>query len=158
MLAAFLGGDVLQRRIRERGGAYGAGARYCARTCTVRMFSYRDPRLAGTLRDFEGALESLVRNPPQGRSLEEAILRAVREIDKPKAFQVDALERYLDELQGPGSEGGRSLRDAVLGAEPGRLRDVAQRYLSPDRGCVGVLAGAGREAELDRHGLPWRRL
>ena len=158
VLAAFLGGDVLQRRIRERGGAYGAGARYCARTCTVRMFSYRDPRLAGTLRDFEGALESLVRNPPQGRSLEEAILRAVREIDKPKAFQVDALERYLDELQGPGSEGGRSLRDAVLGAEPGRLRDVAQRYLSPDRGCVGVLAGAGREAELDRHGLPWRRL
>ena len=158
VLAAFLGGDVLQRRIRERGGAYGAGARYCARTCTVRMFSYRDPRLAGTLRDFEGALESLVRNPPQGRSLEEAILRAVREIDKPKAFQVDALERYLDELQGPGSEGGRSLRDSVLGAEPGRLRDVADRYLSPDRGCAGVLAGAGREAELDRHGLPWRRL
>ena len=158
VLAAFLGGDLLQRRIRERGGAYGAGARYCARSCTVRMFSYRDPRLAGTLRDFEGALESLRRHPPRGRRLEEAILRAVREIDKPKAFQVDALERYLDELQGPGSEGGRSLRDSVLGAEPGRLRDVAERYLSPDRGCAGVLAGAGRESELERIGLPWRRL
>ena len=158
VLAAFLGGDLLQRRIRERGGAYGAGARYCARSCTVRMFSYRDPRLAGTLHDFEGALESLHRDPPRGRRLEEAILRAVRDIDKPKAFQVDALERYLDELQGSGSEGGRSLRDAVLGAEPGRLRDVAERYLSPDRGCVGVLAGAGREDELDRLGLPWRRL
>ena len=158
VLAAFLGGDLLQRRIRERGGAYGAGARYCARSCTVRMFSYRDPRLAGTLRDFEGALESLHRHPLRGRSLEEATLRAVREIDKPKAFQVDALERYLDELQGPGSEGGRSLRDSVLGAEPGRLRDVAERYLSPDRGCAGVLAGAGREDELDRLGLRWRRL
>ena len=157
VLAAFLGGDLLQRAVRERGGAYGAGARYCARTCTVRMFSYRDPRIAGTLRDFDAALESLRRHPPQGRSLEEAILRAVREIDRPRAFQVDALERFLDDLQGPGREGGPSLRASVLGAGPGRLRDVAQRYLAPDRGCDGVLAGAGREAELDRLGLPWRR-
>ena len=158
VLAAFFGGDLLQRAVRERGGAYGTGARYCARTCTVRMFSYRDPRLAGTLRDFEAALESLRRHPLQGRSLEEAILRAVREIDKPKAFQIDALERYLDELQGLGREGSRALRAAVLGAEPGRLRDVAERYLSPDQGCDAVLAGAGREMELDRLGLPWRRL
>ena len=158
VLAAFLGGDLLQRAVRERGGAYGAGARYCARTCTVRMFSYRDPRLAGTLHDFEQALASLRRHPPQGDSLEEAILRAVREIDKPKAFQVDALERYLDELQGLGPEGRPALRTSVLGAEPERLRDVAERYLSPDQGCAGVLAGAGREAELDRIGLPWRRL
>lgn len=158
VLAAFLGGDLLQRAIRERGGAYGAGARYCARTCTVRMFSYRDPRLAGTLRDFEEALESLVRHPPQGRRLEEAILRAVREIDRPRAFQVDALERYLDALQGTGREGDPSLRASALGADPGRLRDVARRYLSPERGCAGVLAGAGSEAELDRLGLPWRRL
>ena len=158
VLAAFLGGDLLQRAVRERGGAYGAGARYCARTCTVRMFSYRDPRLAGTLRDFEGALESLRRHPPQRRSLEEAILRTVREIDKPKAFQIDALERYLDELQGLGPEGSRTLRAGALGAEPERLRDVAERYLSPDQGCDGVLAGGGREAELDRLGLPWRRL
>ena len=158
VLAAFLGGDLLQRAVRERGGAYGAGARYCARTCTVRMFSYRDPRLAETLHDFEGALESLRRHPPRGRGLEEAILRTVREIDRPKAFQVDALERFLDELQGSGPEGSLSLRALVLGAESGRLRDVAQRYLTPDRGCVGVLAGAGREVELDRLGLPWRRL
>ena len=79
-------------------------------------------------------------------------------IDRPKAFQVDALERFLDELQGPGPEGSLPLRASVLGAGPGRLRDIAERYLTPDRGCDGVLAGAGREAELDRLGLPWRRL
>ena len=158
VLAAFLGGDLLQRAVRERGGAYGAGARYCGRTCTVRMFSYRDPRLAQTLRDFDEALEALRRHPPEGRRLEEAILRTVRVVDKPKAFQVAALDRFLDELQGRGSEGERSLRASVLGAEPGRLRDVAERYLSPEQGCAGVLAGAGREAELDRLGLPWRRL
>ena len=71
VLAACLGGELLQRAVRERGGAYGAGARYCGRTCTVRMFSYRDPRLAGTLGDFHGALETLRRHPPEGRRLED---------------------------------------------------------------------------------------
>ena len=122
------------------------------------MFSYRDPRLAETLRDFESALEMLRRHPPEGRRLEEAVLRTVREIDKPRAFQIAALERYLDDLQGRATEGGPALRASVLGTEPGRLRDVADRYLSPEQGCTGVLAGAGREAELDRLGLPWRRL
>ena len=158
VLAAFLGGDLLQRAVRERGGAYGAGARYCARTCTVRLFSYRDPRLAETLRDFDRAIETLHRRPPDGRRLEEAILRAVREIDKPKAFQVAAFGRYLDELQGRGAEGSRALRAAVLGAGPGQLRQVAERYLRPEQGCAGVLAGAGREGELDRLGMRWRRL
>ena len=158
VLAAFLGGDLLQRAVRERGGAYGAGARYCARTCTVRLFSYRDPRLAETLRDFDRAIETLHRRPPDGRRLEEAILRAVREIDKPKAFQVAAFERYLDELQGRGAEGSWALRAAVLGAGPGQLRQAAERYLRPEQGCAGVLAGAGWEGELDRLGMRWRRL
>ena len=158
VLAAFLGGDLLQRTVREHGGAYGAGARYCGRTCTVRMFSYRDPRLGQTLRDFDAVIEALCRRPPEGRRLEEAILRTVREIDKPKAFRIDALERYLDELQGRGSLNGRSLRASVLGVGPGRLREVAERYLSPERGCAGVLAGAGSEAELDRLEMRWRRL
>ena len=158
VLAAFLGGDLLQRAVRERGGAYGAGARYCARTCTLRMFSYRDPRLAETFRDFDRAIETLHRHPPGGRRLEEAILRTVREIDKPRAFQITAFERYLDELQGQGAEGARALRASVLGAGPGRLREVAERYLRPEQGCAGVLAGAGREAELDRMEMPWRRI
>ena len=158
VLAAGLGGDLLQRAVRERGGAYGAGARYCERTCTVRMFSYRDPRLAQTLRDFDRAVETLHRHPPAGRRLEEAILRAVREIDKPRAFQVAAFERYLDELQGRGSQGSEPLRAAVLRTRPEQLRDAAERYLAPAQGSTGVLAGAGREAELDRLGIPWRRL
>ncbi len=157
VLAAFLGGELLQRTVREHGGAYGAGARYCERSCTVRMFSYRDPRLAETLGDFHGALEALRRQPPEGRRLENAVLRTIREIDRAKAFQVHALERFLDELQGRGRTGEPSLRTSVLGVDPERLRDVAGRYLSPEQGAVGVLAGTGSEAELERLELPWRR-
>ena len=158
VLAAFLGGDVLQRAIRERGGAYGTGARYCERTATLRMFSYRDPRLSETLRDFDRVLEALRRQPPEESELEEAVLRAVREIDRPRAFQVAALDRYLDELQGRGAEGAQPLRASVLRTDPARLHDVAERYLDPETGRTGVLAGTGREADLDRLGIPWRRL
>ena len=158
VLAAFLGGDLLQRAVRERGGAYGAGARYCDRTATLRMFSYRDPRLWETFRDFELEIERLRREPPAGRRLEEAILRAVRQIDRPRAFQIAARERFLDELQGRSAEDAGALRASVLGTGPERLREVAERYVGPDMGSIGVLAGTGREGDLDRLGITWRCL
>ena len=155
VLAAFLGGDLLQRSVRERGGAYGAGARYCDRTCTVRIFSYRDPRLVDTLLDFDRAIESLRTRPPEGRQLDEAILRTMREIDRPKAFGIAACERFVDELQGRGAKGARPLRASVLRTDPDRLREVTERYLHPAMGRTGVLAGSGRERDLDRLGIPW---
>ena len=158
VLAALLGGDLLARAIREEGGAYGAGARYCERSATLRMFSYRDPRLAETLGDFDRASESLRHRPPTRGRLEEAILRAVRELDRPRAFQVAAFERYLDELQGRDPQGVRRQRDAMLRTSAAAVRETARRYLRPERGRVGVLAAAGREAELDRLGIEWSRV
>ena len=158
VLAAHLGGEMLPRAIREIGGAYGAGARYCQRSATFRMFSYRDPRLSDTLRDFDRLLHDLVRKPPRGSSREEAILRAIRDLDRPRAFQVAAFERFLDELQGRDGGGAARLRDSVLRVHPDELLDTAKRYLRPERGRAGVLAAAGREAELDRLGLSWSRL
>ena len=158
VLAALLGGDLLARAIREDGGAYGAGARYCERSATLRMFSYRDPRLGETLDDFDRASDTLRRRPLARARLEEAILRAVREIDRPRAFQVAAFERYLDELQGRDPEGVRRQRDAMLRTSAEAVRKMARRYLCPDRGHVGVLAAAGREGELDRLGIPWSRV
>ena len=158
VLAALLGGDLLARAIREEGGAYGAGARYCGRSATFRMFSYRDPRLAETLGDFDKASESVCRRPPARTRLEEAVLRAVRELDRPRAFQVAAFERYLDELQGRNPQGMRQQRDAILRTSADAVRETAKRYLRPERGRAGVLAATGSEGELDRLGLTWSRV
>ena len=158
VLAALLGGDFLARTIREDGGAYGAGARYCERSATLRIFSYRDPRLGETLDDFDRASETLRRRPLARGRLEEAILRAVRELDRPRAFQVAAFERYLDELQGRDPKGMQRQRDAMLRTSAEAVREMARRYLHPERGRVGVLAAAGREGELDRLGIPWSRV
>jgi len=158
ILAAFLGGELLPRAIREIGGAYGAGARYCERSATFRMFSYRDPRLSGTLRDFDRVLDDLLRDPPRGDRRDEAVLRAFRDLDRPRAFQVAAFERFLDEVQGRDRDGAARLRESMLRAHADDLLDAATRYLLPERGRTGVLAAAGRETDLDRLGISWCRL
>jgi Zn-dependent M16 (insulinase) family peptidase len=158
VLAAYLSGSPLQTAIRERGGAYGVGARYCTRTNTIRLFSYRDPRLGATLADFEGATEQTRDQPPIGRHLDSAILRVVRELDRSRAFQGAAMERYLDVLHGRDAAQGERLRAAVLKVEAEQIGTVADRYLSPEHGRTGVLAAAGRARELEALGLRVRRL
>ncbi len=158
VLAAHLDGEPLQCAIRERGGAYGAGARYCPRTSTIRFFSYRDPRLGDTLADFDRAAEQAHDRPPSGRCLESAVLRVIRELDRTKAFQSAAMESYLDVLQGRDATRGGPLRAAVLQVEPEQIAAVAARYLQPQRGRTGVLAPAGRTRELEGLGLSINRL
>ncbi|MEQ8516355.1 MAG: insulinase family protein, partial [Chromatocurvus sp.] len=50
VLGGFLRNGFLHRAIREQGGAYGGGASQDSIVAAFRFFSYRDPRLAETLR------------------------------------------------------------------------------------------------------------
>ena len=56
ILASLLTNHFLHREIREKGGAYGGGARYSAADGTFSLYSYRDPPgLARTLETFSKA-------------------------------------------------------------------------------------------------------
>ncbi|MDX1594490.1 MAG: insulinase family protein, partial [Gammaproteobacteria bacterium] len=83
VLGGFLRNGFLHRAIREQGGAYGGGAGYDGDSATFRFFSYRDPRLAETLADFDRALDWLQSTPHEARALEEAILGVIARIDQP---------------------------------------------------------------------------
>jgi Zn-dependent M16 (insulinase) family peptidase len=56
VLAGFLRNGYLHRVIREQGGAYGGGASHDSENAVFRFYSYRDPRLEGTLEDFDRAV------------------------------------------------------------------------------------------------------
>ena len=60
VLGAFLRNGFLHRSIREQGGAYGGGASHDPNIAAFRFFSYRDPRLADTLADFDASLHWLM--------------------------------------------------------------------------------------------------
>lgn len=147
VLGKFLHHGYLHRAIREQGGAYGSGASYDSDSASFRFFSYRDPRLEGTLQDFDGALEWL-----QGshgfRQLEEAILGVIQVIDQPKSPAGEAIQAYFHALHGRTPEFRRRFRNRVLSVTVADLQRVARTHLDPARSSTAVISN--RDA-IDRH-------
>ena len=57
VLAGVLRNGSLHTAIRERGGAYGAGASQDSANACFKFFSYRDPRVEGTFADFAASVD-----------------------------------------------------------------------------------------------------
>src|SRR5579885_174442 len=139
VLGKFLHHGYLHRAIRERGGAYGSGASYDSDAACFRFFSYRDPRLEGTLRDFDHALEWLQKSGHTERQLEEAILGVIQIIDQPKSPAAEAIQAYFLALQGRTPEFRRRFRRRVLNVTLADLQRVGREYLKPERAGTAVI-------------------
>ena len=130
VLGAYLRNGFLHRAIREQGGAYGAGAGHSPDSGAFRFFSYRDPRLQGTLDDFRGSIEWLLGRNHPARLLEEAILGVIGEIDRPDSPAGEAVITYYSALHGRTSEQRREFRRQVLDVTKSDLDRVCESYLA----------------------------
>ncbi|MDX1655957.1 MAG: insulinase family protein, partial [Candidatus Competibacteraceae bacterium] len=144
VLGEFLRNGYLHRTIREQGGAYGAGAGYQGDTGLFRFFSYRDPRLADTLADFDRAVSWLAEKDHPAHFLEEAILGVVGSIDRPGSPAGEAISAHLGSLFGRTPEQRQAYRRQVLEVSQGELLRVAEAYLRPEQAGVAVL-GSGEK-------------
>jgi Zn-dependent M16 (insulinase) family peptidase len=153
VLGGFLRNGFLHRAIREQGGAYGGGAAYDGDSATFRFYSYRDPRLAETLADFDRALEWLQSTVHEPRVLEEAILGVIARIDQPASPAGEAQRSFYSQLHGRTPEHRRAFRQAVLGVTLDDLRRVAERHLDPARASTAVVCSRANEDEALRAGL-----
>lgn len=149
VLGEFLRNGYLHRAIREQGGAYGGGAGYNADSGTFRMFSYRDPRLEGTFADFQRSLDWLISANHDPRSLEEAILGVIGAIDKPGSPAGEAIGAYFAEQFGRTPEWRRAFRKQVLAVDLDDLKQVAERYLQPERMHRAAIASGEQLARLE---------
>lgn len=154
VLGDFLRNGFLHRAIRERGGAYGAGAGLHADSGSFRFFSYRDPRLAETLADFDASIDWLLRTPHEAQPLEEAILGVVAAIDRPGSPAGEAINAWFSELFGRTPEQRRRFRARVLAVTIEDLQRVARTWLRPELARTAVitsaaaLAASGLNAEV----------
>ena len=147
VLGGFLRNSYLHRAIREQGGAYGSGAGYSPDSGSFRFYSYRDPRLGGTLDDFSGSVQWLLDNQHPARLLEEALLGVVGEIDRPDSPAGEAVIGYFGGLHGRTPNERRQFRQAVLDVSMADLRRVAETYLGNQTASTAVVTSNSALAE-----------
>lgn len=144
VLGGFLRNGFLHRAIREQGGAYGGGASQDSGIAAFRFYSYRDPRLAETLQDFDLAVAWMLDNQHDYRALEEAILGVIGSMDKPSSPAGEAKQHFHNRLFGRSHESRELFRQRVLAVGLDDLRRVVETYLKPELASTAVVTSAGQ--------------
>ncbi|OTG82585.1 peptidase M16 [Acinetobacter sp. ANC 5054] len=150
ILAAYLRNGFLHSAIREKGGAYGGGASYDGNACSFRFYSYRDPRLAETFKDFDVSVQWLLNAEQQPHQLEEAILGLIASMDKPGSPAGEAITACYALLHNRTPAFRQMLRERLLHVTLDDLKRVAQTYLLEQQPTKAVVAPvAKREALIE---------
>ncbi|MDN5510705.1 insulinase family protein [Acinetobacter sp.] len=148
ILAAYLRNGFLHSAIREKGGAYGGGASYDGNACSFRFYSYRDPRLAETFKDFEASIQWLLNSEHKPHQLEEAILGLVASMDKPGSPAGEAISACYALLHARTPAVRKQLRARLLAVTLDDLKRVAEQYLVQQTPVKAVVAPVAKRDAL----------
>jgi len=149
VLGGFLRNGYLHRAIREQGGAYGGGAGQDSNIAAFRFFSYRDPRIEGTLNDFDESLNWLHNEKHDWSQVEEAILGVISSIDKPGSPAGEAKQTFHTELYGRTREVREQFRNQVREVTLADLQRVAATYLTNDKASTAVITNPEQTSIAD---------
>jgi len=158
VLGGFLRNGFLHRVIREQGGAYGGGASHEPGNACFRFYSYRDPRLAETLEDFDKSIEWLLKEEHTDLQVEESILGVIGSMDKPGSPAGEAKQAFHNELYGRTPEQRHLFRERVLKVTVKDLKRVGATYLKPEVASVAVITNPVHEALVKELGLEIKQL
>lgn len=142
VLSGYLRNGYLHRTIREQGGAYGGGASHDASIAAFRFYSYRDPRIAGTLEDFDASISWMLTGKHSSDALEEAVLGVIGAVDKPGSPAGEAKQDFHNRRFGRDYAQRMAFRRAVMGVTLDDLQRVASTYLTPEKASIAVVTGA----------------
>ena len=139
VLATVLRNGFLHTAIREKGGAYGAGASNDNATNTFKLFSYRDPKCKETFQAFEDAI-SWAKTSINEQHLEEAILGVVSSIDKPLSPVGEAKNDFNFNLEDINIDERLAFRQRIINCSIEDLVRVNEKYLTKES-KRSILAG-----------------
>ncbi len=142
VLAGFMRNTFLHRAVREQGGAYGAGADQDANAAAFRFYSYRDPRLAETLEDFDRAVDWVLERDHAWQPVEEAILGVISSQDRSTSPAGAARQAFYHELFGRTTEQRQAFRQRILNLTLKDLQEVAAKYLKNPDASIAVLSNS----------------
>ena len=142
VLGGFMRNGFLHTAIREQGGAYGGGATHDTNSPAFKFYSYRDPRLAETLADFDAAIDWVLTGDHEPRQLEEAILGVIGSMDKPGSPAGEARADFHNRLHGRSKEKLQAYRQRILAVTLDDLKRVTEQYLKQGEASTAVITSA----------------
>lgn len=156
VLALLLRNRHLHSRIREQGGAYGAGATNNTAARCFSFFSYRDPMLEQTFATFAEAGQ-LLDEDLGDRAVEEAILGQISAIDRIGSPAGEALSSFDRFLTGRTDEQVRDYRSRILSVTMDDLRRISGQYLGQATSRCALSSARQRET-LEKMGFAIQEL
>lgn len=105
---------ILLNKIREKGGAYGAGANFNSSYGAFYFHSYRDPHIESTLNAFEFAIQSIASGKFNEQDLEEAKFGVIQQFDSPVSPGNRAAVAYSWLRDGKTKQMRQEFRDQIL--------------------------------------------
>ncbi|XP_041847392.1 presequence protease, mitochondrial [Melanotaenia boesemani] len=134
ILARMMTAKYLHGEIREKGGAYGGGARMGGGGL-FSFYSYRDPNSLQTLSAFRKGVDWAKSGQFTQQDIDEAKLSVFSSVDSPVAPADKGMGRFLGGIT---DEMKQSHRERLFAVDHKSLVDVAERYLSVGQGTCGV--------------------
>lgn len=144
---------VLHKRIREQGGAYGAGAVNGLLSGQFYFYSYRDPHLSMTLSAFHEAVEMIAQGSFNTSDIEEAKMGLFQDLDSPTPPGSRSITAY-GRLRGNRTpELREQFRERLFSATKQGIKQAAKEHLLPgiEKGILVTFGGKellGKESSL----------
>lgn len=148
VLGGILSNGFLHNAIREKGGAYGAGAMQDSQTACFKFYSYRDPRLQATLDDFTQSINWLIEEDNCEALLEEAILGIISSQDKPGSPAGEAKKAFYHSLFGVSQSARQAFREQILSTTVDDIKAVTKKYLLDQTASLAVITTEQNKARL----------
>jgi len=146
VLGAVLRNGYLHSAIREKGGAYGAGAMQDSNNKIFKFFSYRDPKCTETFNEFMKSREWSLKNISQDQ-LDEGVLGVVSSIDKPLSPYGEAMSDFANNLDKKDIDQRLKFRSKVKECSLKDLVNVSRKYLF-NESKKAVIAGENYSDEM----------
>ena len=146
VLGAVLRNGCLHSAIREKGGAYGAGAMQDSKNQVFKFFSYRDPKCTETFNEFRNSREWSLKGISQNQ-LDEGILGVISSIDKPLSPYGEAMSDFANNLDRKSIDQRLRFRALVKECSLEDLENVSRKYLF-NESKKAVIAGENYSEEM----------
>ena len=153
VMAGLLRNAFLHTAIRERGGAYGAGATQDSALGCFKFYSYRDPRVEGTFADFAASIDWLLARKSGDDLIEQSVLGLIGGMDRPGSPAGEAKQSFHQDKSGRSKALRQQFRERVLATQWHDVQRVAEQYLRNQPGSKAVIAPRGSDKLASNLGL-----